>query len=77
MFKCTEASCITSRPHKDDDIQKEHFDLGTFSEKKRENVGILKKNRGGGLPKSQFFYNLTKCFLACQIHSKVLKHVLQ
>ena len=23
------------------------------------------------------FCNLTKCFLACQIHSEVLKHVLQ
>ena len=42
--------------------------------KKRENVGILKKKTGGGgcLPKSHFF-----CNLACQIHSEVLKHVLQ
>ena len=45
-------------------------------QKKRENVGILKK-QGGGLPKSQFFCKLTKCFLACQNHSEVLKHVLQ
>ena len=33
------------------------------------------KTGGGGLPKSHFFCNLTKCFLACQIHSEVLKHV--
>ena len=44
--------------------------------KQWENVGILKK-QGGGLPESHFFCNLTKCFLACQIHSEVLKHVLQ
>ena len=49
---------------------------GRCQKKKRENVGILKK-QGGGLPKSHFFCNLTKCFLACQIHSEVLKHVLQ
>ena len=52
--------------------------LGTSATKKRENVGILKKkNTGGGLPKSHFFCNLAKWFLACQIHSEVLKHVLQ
>ena len=37
--------------------------------KKRENVGILKKQGGGGLPKSHFFCNLTKWFLACQTQS--------
>ena len=45
--------------------------------KERENVGILKKQGRGGLPKSHFFYNLTKCIFACQIHSEVLKHVVQ
>ena len=35
------------------------------------------KNGGGGLSRSHFFCNLTKWFLACQIHSEVLKHVLQ
>ena len=49
---------------------------GRLPKKKRENVGIL-KNRGRGLPKSHFFCNLTKWFLACQIHSEVLKHFLQ
>ena len=35
-------------------------------------------HRGGeGLPNSQNFCKLTKCFFACQIHSEVLKHVLQ
>ena len=50
--------------------------LVTSATKKWENVGILNK-AGGGLPKSHFFCNLTKWFLACQIHYEVLKHVLQ
>ena len=40
-------------------------DLGTSSKrKKRENVGILEEKKGGegGLPKSHFFSDLTKCF---------------
>ena len=32
---------------------------------------------GGGLPKSQNFCKFTKYFFVCQIHSEVLKHVLQ
>ena len=44
--------------------------------KNRENVGILKKKGEGGLPKSHLSC-LTKWILACQIHSEVLKHVLQ
>ena len=31
----------------------------------------------GGLPKSQNFCKFTKYFFVCQIHSEVLKHVLQ
>ena len=31
----------------------------------------------GGLPNSQNFCKLTKYFFVCQIHSEVLKHVLQ
>ena len=44
-------------------------------QKKAGKCGNFEKT-GGGLPKSHFFCNLTKCFLACQIHSEVLKHVL-
>ena len=32
---------------------------------------------GGGHPNSQNFCKITKSFLACQIHPKMLKHVLQ
>ena len=32
---------------------------------------------GEGLPNSQNFFKLTKYFFVCQIHSEVLKHVLQ
>ena len=32
---------------------------------------------GGGLPNSQNFCKFTKYFFVCQIHSEVLKHVLQ
>ena len=32
---------------------------------------------GGGLPNSQNFCKLTKYFFVCQIHSEVLKYVLQ
>ena len=45
-------------------------------QKKTGKCGNFEKT-GGGLPKSHFFCNLTKCFLACQIHSEVLKNVLQ
>ena len=34
-------------------------------------------NCGGGLLNSQNFCKLTKCFFVCQMHSEVLKHVLQ
>ena len=47
-------------------------------QKKRENVGILKKkNCFFFFTQIHFFCNLTKWFLACQIHSEVLKHALQ
>ena len=45
-------------------------------EKKRYYLGIF-PNMGGGLPKSQNFCKFTKYFFVCQIHSEVLKHVLQ
>ena len=54
--------------------------LSTFRDIFQKNpgkCGNFEKTGGGGLPKSHFFCNLTKCFLACQIHSEVLKHVLQ
>ena len=48
-----------------------------LKEKKRYYLGIF-PNMGGGLPKSQnFFCKFTKYFFVCQIHSEVLKHVLQ
>ena len=50
--------------------------LGTLAKKNGKCGNFFKKKRGG-LPKSHFFCNLTKCILACQIHSEVLKHVLQ
>ena len=45
-------------------------------QKKRYYLGIF-PNMGGGLPKSQNFCKFTKYFFVCQIHSEVLKHVLQ
>ena len=54
--------------------ERRHKGLRDVCYKKTGKCG--KKNRGG-LPKSHFFCNLTKWFLACQIHSEVLKHVLQ
>ena len=55
-------------------------------EVKAERYALKKKNDiiweffptwGGGLPKSQNFCKFTKYFFVCQIHSEVLKHVLQ
>ena len=46
----------------------------------KENTGLLgdfSQHGGRGLPNSQNFCKLTKYFFACQIHSEVLKHVLQ
>ena len=47
-----------------------------FKKKKRHYLGNF-PNMGGGLPKSQNFCKFTKYFFVCQIHSEVLKHVLQ
>ena len=47
-----------------------------LKQKKRYYLGIF-PNMGGGLPKSQNFCKFTKYFFVCQIHSEVLKHVLQ
>ena len=52
------------------------FLLGTHSKKIRDYLETF-LNMGGGLPNSQNFCKLTKCFFVCQIHSEVLKHVLQ
>ena len=49
---------------------------GYALKKKRYYLGIF-PNMGGGLPKSQNFCKFTKYFFVCQIHSEVLKHVLQ
>ena len=46
----------------------------------KKNYGIIWEffpYRGEGLPNSQNFCKLTKYFFVCQIHSEVLKHVLQ
>ena len=48
-----------------------------LNQKKRYYLGIFPNNGGGGLPKSQNFCKFTKYFFVCQIHSEVLKHVLQ
>ena len=45
--------------------------------KKRYYLGIFPNMGGRGLPKSQNFCKFTKYFFVCQIHSEVLKHVLQ
>ena len=46
-------------------------------QKKRYYLGIFPNMGGGDLPKSQNFCKFTKYFFVCQIHSEVLKHVLQ
>ena len=50
---------------------------GSSQKKITGKCGNFEKTGGGGLPKSHFFCNLTKWIFACQIHSEVLKHVLQ
>ena len=50
--------------------------LGTLS-KKNDIIWEFFPTWGGGLPKSQNFCKFTKYFFVCQIHSEVLKHVLQ
>ena len=47
------------------------------SYKKTILLGDFSQHGGGGLPKSQNFCKFTKYFFVCQIHSEVLKHVLQ
>ena len=55
------------------------INLGTPQKKKRHYLGNFPNMGGGGLPKSQNFCKFTKYFFVCQIqiHSEVLKHVLQ
>ena len=48
---------------------------GGLPKKKRYFLGIFPKRGEGGHPISQNFCKITKSFLACQIHPKVLKHV--
>ena len=49
---------------------------GVFQKGKRYFLGIFPERGGGwGHPNSQNFCKITKSFLACQIHPKVLKHV--
>ena len=45
--------------------------------KKRYYLGIFPNMGVGDLPKSQNFCKFTMYFFVCQIHSEVLKHVLQ
>ena len=47
------------------------------SQKKNDIIWEFFPTWGGGLPKSQNFCKFTKYFFVCQIHSEVLKHVLQ
>ena len=57
-----------------------HYNLGggkVRSKKKTILFGNFSQHGGGGLPKSQNFCKFTKYFFVCQIHSEVLKHVLQ
>ena len=56
---------------------KNYCHLGTLSKKKNEIIWEFFPTWGGGLPKSQNFCKFTKYFFVCQIHSEVLKHVLQ
>ena len=49
--------------------------LGGTSKKKRYFLGIFPNRGGRGHPISQNFCKITKSFLACQIHPKMLKHV--
>ena len=48
-----------------------------FQKEKTILFGKFSQHGGGGLPKSQNFCKFTKYFFVCQIHSEVLKHVLQ
>ena len=52
------------------------IEVGT-QKKIRDYLGTFPNMGGGGLPHSQNFCKLTKYFFVCQIHSEVLKHVLQ
>ena len=56
---------------------KDKKELGTLSNKKNDIIWEFFPTWGGGLPKSQNFCKFTKYFFVCQIHSEVLKHVLQ
>ena len=50
---------------------------GTLSKKNTTLFGNSSQHGGVGLPNSQNFCKFTKYFFVCQIHSEVLKHVLQ
>ena len=52
------------------------IEVGT-QKKIRDYLGTFPNMGGEGLPNSENFCKLTKYFFACQIHSEVLKHVLQ
>ena len=49
--------------------------LGVTAKKKNGIFWEFFPKGGGGHPISQNFCKITKSFLACQIHPKVLKHV--
>ena len=50
--------------------------LGGFSKRRNGIFWEFFPKGGGGHPNYQNFCKITKSFLACQIHPKVLKHVL-
>ena len=52
-------------------------DKGSTQKKLRDYLGIFPNMGGEGLLNSQNFCKFTKYFFVCQIHSEVLKHVLQ
>ena len=48
-----------------------------LKEKKRYDLGFFPNMGGGAFPNPKTFVNLPSIFFVCQIHSEVLKHVLQ
>ena len=69
----SDSSAVFSIP----DCNVNDLTLGTLSKKKRHYLGIFPNMGGGVFPNPKTFVNLPSIFFVCQIHSEVLKHVLQ